>query len=218
MFTKSRTERLRREYDALVALRAASTILDFQTEKDPPELYTVTFRGRSVCRASSVRGGGEICTVHRVECRLPFAYPRDVPDLRWRTPIFHPNISHDGFMSLRELGIQWNAQVMLDALCERLWDVARFAYVNSDEVLNYAAQRWLDEQPAHTLPLDPRPLRDVRPAQSSNIVGYTFTPDRKLVLPAAREALDVLFIDEDTPTPELPRRADDDEVFYIGDE
>jgi ubiquitin-protein ligase len=219
MSNNARTERLRREYDALVATRAASTILDFQTQKDPPEHYTVTFRGRSACRASAAHGGVEVCEVQRVEIRLPFSYPASPPDVRWLTPLFHPNVSYGGFLSLRELGIEWNSQVTLDALCERLWDAARFAYVNSHDVINHTAQKWLDEQQErHDLPLDPRPLRDVPPTENPNVVRYTRRDGHKLVLPAARETTEILFIGEDTPTPRLPTGRGDDEVFYIGDE
>lgn len=217
MPSNPRTERLRREHDALVSLRAVSTILDFQTQKDPPEHYTITFRGRSACRAGAAHGGAEICELQRIEIRLPFSYPDAPPDVRWLTPICHPNVSHGGFLSLRELGIDWNPQMMLDILCERLWDAARFAYVNSNEVINYTAQRWLDQQSPEDLPFDPRPLRDALPADNPNVVRYVRRDGHKLVLPAVRETTEILFINEDTPTPRLPTRGDD-EVFYIGDE
>jgi len=201
---------------ALTALRQASSIFEFQAAGEPPERYTLTFRGRGACRAGSARGGVEICTLHRCEMRLPFTYPDTPPDVRWLTPIVHPNISYSGFLSWREIGIEWNPELTLDIVCERLWDVARLAYVNQSEVLNYSAQQWLDEQNQWPLPLDDRPLRDVSPKNNPNIVRYRRRDGQSVVLADIVEPQDVLYIGEDAPGPASPARGDD--ILYIGDE
>lgn len=207
--------RLQAEFAALDALRKASTILTFQSQGDAPDRYTFVFRGHGACRASSARGGVEIAQVHRAEVRLAFGYPEHPPDVRWLTPIMHPNISYSGYVNLKEIGIEWTPEIMLDALCERLWDVARLAYVNNTDASNYAAEKWLQEQKQYALPLDARPLRDIVPTSNPNIVRYSRRDGQSLSFAEAPPTTDVLFIDEHTPTPVLPRRADDEDILYI---
>jgi hypothetical protein len=207
-------DRLRAEHRALDALRAASTILTFTSEGDPAHRYTITYRGHGACRASTARGGVEISQVHRVEIRLAFGYPEHAPDVRWLTPIMHPNVSYSGYVNLKEIGLDWTPEIMLDALCERLWDVARLAYVSPGEPSNYAAQKWLQEQTQYAIPLDSRPLRDIVPTANPNIVRYARRDGQSLAI-ADTPSTEVLFIDEHTPTPVLPRRPGDSDILYI---
>jgi ubiquitin-protein ligase len=206
-------ERLRAEHQALEKLRAASTILTFQPTGEPPERYTITFRGRGISRASAARGGFEEVQVHKVEVRLPYAYPEHPPDVRWLTPIMHPNISYSGCVNLHEIGLDWTPEIMLDALCERLWDIARLAYVNSASPSNFAAEKWLQEQTQFALPLDSRPLRDIVPTSNPNIVKYSRRDGLPMAMMEAEESSDVLFIGEDTPTPRIGRG--DGDILYI---
>lgn len=211
-------ERLRAEQKTLAALQGASTILTFQATGNPPDRYTITFRGHGACRAAAARGGVEIALVHRVEARLPFGYPEHPPDLRWLTPIMHPNISYSGCVNLKEIGIEWTPEITLDVLCERLWDIARLAYVNKIDPSNYAAEKWVHEQTQYALPLDSRPLRDIAPSSNPNIVRYARLDGESLAIAESDASMDVLFIDENTPTPVLPRHGGDDDILYIGDE
>lgn len=213
--SSARVDRLREEYERLTLIEGMSTILELQAHGEPPERYIVSFRGRGPCRAGSSRGGVDVAEVHRVEIRLPFGYPQDPPDVRWLTPIVHPNVSYSGFLSLREIGIPWTEAVTLDVVCERLWDVARVAYVNTEEVVNYPAQRWLDAQNPQSLPMDARPLRDVVPPPSRNIVRYEWRDrsHREEVVDDGPE--EILYIGEDTPVPPLPRGERGDDILYI---
>lgn len=210
--------RLQSEHAALEKLRGASTILTFTTAGDPPQRYTIAFRGHGICRGGSASGGVEMATVHRVEVRLPYDYPLHPPEVRWLTPIMHPNISYSGCVNLKEIGIDWTPEITLDALCERLWDVVRLAYINPTEPSNFAAEKWLSEQTQYALPLDSRPLRDIVPTANPNIVRYTRRDGQTLAFDEAGASDEVLFIDEHTPVPRLPGRAGDEEIFYIGDE
>lgn len=212
-------DRLRAEHAALAALQAASTVLTYQATGDPPERYVLTFRGHGLCRAAAARGGVELAQVHRVEVRLAFGYPDHPPDVRWLTPIMHPNISYSGYVNLKEIGIEWLPAITLDVLCERLWDVARLAYINTTDPSNYAAEKWIAEQTQYALPLDSRVLRDIVPVDNPNVVRYSRRGEQGLAItehPAATE--EVLFIDEHTPVPVLPRQRNDDDILYIGDE
>lgn len=210
--------RLQAEHAALEKLRGDSTILTFTSTGDPPQRYTIAFRGHGICRGGSSSGGVEIASVHRVEVRLPYDYPLHPPDVRWLTPIMHPNISYSGCVNLKEIGVEWTPEITLDALCERLWDVVRLAYINTTEPSNFAAEKWLSEQTQYALPLDSRPLRDIVPTANPNIVRYTRRDGQTMVFDDAEASTDVLFIDEHTPVPRLPGRSGDKDIFYIGDE
>jgi len=212
--SNARDERLKADYEALAALRQASTILEVQPQGQPPDRYTISFRGAGACRAGAARGGVEIVNLHKCEIRLPFDYPQTPPDVRWLTPLVHPNVSYSGFLSWREIGLVWHPDITLDVICERLWDVARLAYVNTADVLNHPAQLWLEEQNRQPLPLDARPLRDIVPPANPNIICYARRDGMKLSLPGFDDSPEVLFIGEDTlPAASGARR--DDDILYI---
>ena len=113
-------------------------------------------------------------------------------------------------------------------MCERLWDVARLAYMNLDDAANYSAKTWFEDECQIQLPVDPRPLRDKNAPAGSNVIRY----QRKGAGGATRAepgpGQDVFFIGEDTPTPDLPKPVrrmparrpppNDNDVLYIGDE
>ena len=203
MSQREREHRLRAEFVALTALQKASSIFRFETDRDPPDRYHVTFHGRGLTRDTSSAGKIELIELHRCEIRLPLLFPDLSPDVRWLTPIYHPNVSFSGFIPLSDIGIEWNRQLGLDDVCERLWDVARAAFVDHEQASNVGAKQWYLEQRECSLPADLRPLRD-------------------LVAPVA-VIHEVLYINEDTPIPDLPAAPRGvagklDDVLYIGDE
>ena len=223
-----RDERLRNEFETMQVLQAESTILDFTTENDPPDRYVVTFRGKGLNRSTAGDAEFETIELHCCEIRLPFSFPRRPPDIRWRTPIYHPNVSFSGLVKLRDVGLPWQESLGLDVVCARLWDVARLAYYDMDRSCNYAAKNWLEDLSDRMLPVDNRQLRDKTSPAASNVIRYERREGGKLELPVAPvRNQEVFYIDEDTPTPELPqprprRRQNDvsgdDDLFYIGDE
>lgn len=238
--------RLAEDLEKLRQLAEASSILEVQCEGETPDRYTLLFRGRGL--ASEPRPGESISYVdlHRVDLRLPYSYPQRPPDIRWLTPLFHPNVSFSGFINLADIGLSWNEAVSLDSVCERLWDVARLAFVDLDDSTNYTARAWFAHEHGLTLPVDGRPLRSQAAESSPNIIRYerrqlSSSSPRPLDIPPVRagspgsdenagstgrqrrEERDVFYINEDTPVPELPRvrrlrRDGDADVFYIGEE
>ncbi len=225
MDQQQRQARLAADLEALQALKQASAIFDFSPTGTPPDRYQITFHGRGLCRPMAPLAPLEVIEEHRCELRLPYSYPSRPPDVRWVTPIFHPNVSFSGYINLRDIGLPWEAELGLDVVCERLWDVARFATLNLERASNFAAKSHFQQQTELTLPVDDRPLRGMVFPTHSNLVHYQRrgTP----TAPAAnqQQAPDVLFIGEDTPPPAAPpqpprhpRDGADPEVFYIGDE
>ncbi len=226
MSSQERKQRLREDFELLSELADHSAILQLQTRgDDPPDRYTLTFQGKGLARDPTSRADVKLIDQHRIELRLPYAYPDVAPDVRWLTAIFHPNISFSGFIRLQDVGISWDPPVALDVVCERLWDVACLRYYNLETTTNYHAKNWIEEQTQWELPVDRRPLRGAPDQARGNVVRYRHTDSGGIELQGAAGDDSVLFIGEDTPVPPLPpRRAprttrqDDDDVFYIGDE
>lgn len=169
MIETPRAERLRSDLIRLQQLHADSSILVVESEGELPERYGLTFHGRGL--ASVTNGEPEWRLRHACEMRLPFSYPQTPPDLVWRTPLFHPNVSCGGFLEWSVLEIEWDAATELEAVCERLWDLTRWAFVHEPTTANGAARRWFAESTAQR-PFDSRPLRDAGHVASSNVVRY----------------------------------------------
>ena len=73
-----------------------------------------SFRER-VCGAIAARS--RCSSKHHVEIKLGSSYPRTMPEIRWLTPIYHPNISEIGMVCLGGYGTHWVPSVQLDELC-----------------------------------------------------------------------------------------------------
>ncbi len=226
MTQQERHDRLVAELEAMRALKKASNIFDFECTGQPPDRYSVTLSGKGIRRDTSPRADVELVDMHNIDLRLPYSYPRRPPDIRWITPVFHPNISFSGFINLKDVGLPWDQDLGLDVVCERLWDIARLQYMDLSRATNYSAKNWFEDECNLQLPVDPRLLRDRTAPEGGNVIRYQRRGDRRLELPPARDAAEVFFIGEDTPTPSLPIRTGpvrrhghgDDDVLYIGDE
>lgn len=222
MTSNTREQRLREDLSALETLRESSNIFTFQTQGEPPDFYAITFRGTGLQRDAATGVVSEQA-VHQCQIRLTFSYPDHAPEIRWETPIFHPNISFGGFIRLPDLGMTWTPQMTLDAVCERLWDTARLAFVNEQRITNHSAHRWLSGECPYTLPIDPRPLQDRLAAAPSNVIRYERRGGTKLFSSPAEREPEILYIGEETPSSPMtgdPDRAFDerDDILYIGDE
>src|SRR5713226_6262141 len=99
MYESPRDRRLRSDLRAIIRIRQQSSIVDFEAFENPPNRYLITFRGRGLMQPPNT---DEVVFTefHQVEIRLQSGYPRSKPDLKWRTPIFHPNISALGQVCL----------------------------------------------------------------------------------------------------------------------
>jgi hypothetical protein len=190
---------------------------------EPVDRYILMFRGKGVARDVSRSGEVIVVEFHQVEIRFPYTYPASPPDIRWLTPLLHPNISFSGFVNLNEIGLPWTPDVGIDVIAERLWDIARSAYVNLDRVTNYSAKNWYEDQQQIAFPVDNRPLRGGLEG-ATNIIRYLHRSGEGIRWTQTTAAGEVLFIDENTPIPALPSvqrpraAGNDGEVLYIGPE
>ncbi len=231
MTEQARIDRMAADLEAMRALQKVSTIFSFESTGDPPDRYTVTFLGKAPWRETAATSQVDILELHQCEIRLPYSYPRRPPDVRWLTPLFHPNVSFSGFINLREIGLPWDDDLTLDLVCERLWDVARCAYIDHDKAANYAAKNWFQDECNLRLPVDTRPLRDTSVPASANIIRYerrgedrtheTASGRMVISLPESTEPADLFFIGDETSPEEaagdsLDAGNDDNDVLYIG--
>src|SRR5262249_6853478 len=149
---QSRQERLKADRAALDRLAASSSIFLFATEGDALDRYVLSFRGKGLARDAASQNDVAIAELHQVELRMPYAYPTSPPDIRWLTPLWHPNVSFSGFVNLSDLGLTWGSDLPIDVVCERLWDIARGAVIHQQRATNYAAKNWFDHQNQFQLP------------------------------------------------------------------
>lgn len=160
MHESPRIRRLRNDLAALERLRDESSVFRFKAVK-AAQHYTIEFMGKSLAR---LRGRVTTTDYHEIEIKLGASYPRTMPELRWLSPIYHPNISEIGMVCLGGYGTHWVPSLNLDELCVMLWDMARYHNYDVRSPYNREAALWVSNQTAFTFPLDARPLRDLRAA------------------------------------------------------
>lgn len=86
--------------------------------------------------------------VHLVEVYLTLSYPRQAPQCRMLSPIFHPNIAPHAIC----VGDHWSAGEPLAGLLVRIAEMICFQSYNVQSPLNGDAARWADQH-AGELPL-----------------------------------------------------------------
>lgn len=161
MYESPRIRRLRNDLAALDRLKEESSVLRFRGRGSPVQHYLIEFHGNSLARE---RGKVSVRERHEVEIKLGASYPRTMPEIRWLTPIYHPNISEIGMVCLGGYGTHWVPSLNLDELCGMLWDMARYHNYDIRSPYNRDAALWVANQTTFKFPMDQRPLRDLRAA------------------------------------------------------
>jgi len=88
---------------------------------------------------------------HLVEVYLTLGYPRQAPQCRMLTPVFHPNIAPHAIC----IGDHWSAGQSLVTVVQRIAEMLSYQSYNVKSPLNGAAARWAEEHVA-ALPVDSR--------------------------------------------------------------
>lgn len=211
--------RLKHDFAAMEALRDESSIFSFRASGTPPQRYLVEFRGHSLARD---KGKVVVSDRHEVEIKLGVSYPRTMPELRWLTPIYHPNISEIGLVCLGGYGTHWVPSLHLVELCNMLWDMTRYHNYDIRSPYNREAALWAANQTTFSFPIDPRPLRDRR-AAIGRVEGESFPPVSAGVRPPepSTPMQDVLVLDMEVdlrrpsrPSPP-PRPPVQEDVIFI---
>lgn len=158
-YESPQVRRFRNDLAAMERLQAESSVLRFRAMGSPAQRYLIQFHGRSLTREKGKIG---LRDFHEVEIKLGASYPRTGPELRWLTPIYHPNISEIGLVCLGAYGTHWVPSLHLDELCTMLWDMCRYHNYDIRSPYNRDAALWAASQTAFAFPLDLRPLKDRR--------------------------------------------------------
>jgi ubiquitin-protein ligase len=185
MHDSPRNRRLRNDLAALERLVAESSVIRFRGRGNPVQHYQIEFRGKSLERT---RGKVTVRDRHEVEIKLGASYPRTMPEIRWQTPIYHPNISEIGMVCLGGYGTHWVPSLNLDELCGMLWDMARYHNYDIRSPYNRDAALWVANQTTFRFPLDARPLRDLRAALGRTAAEPPKPPHDKPAASAAPRA------------------------------
>jgi len=223
MYESPRIRRLRSDQAALEALRAESSVFQFRPIGGPgqPPGYLLGFRGSSLARE---RGKVAVRDFHEVEVKLGASYPRTMPELRWLTPIYHPNISEIGMVCLGAYGTHWVPSLALDELCVMLWDMARYQNYDIRSPYNREAALWTANQTTYRFPIDTRSLRDHRAALGRTSAGLALLGPEAPAAKAVDGGGSICILDMEIdlgrpnevrrgPPPPAPPRPPDEVVF-----
>lgn len=143
-----RQRRLQSDYEALKARFGSDGPVQLKaTRGNPPERYEITYRVKGL----EVRNDGTIVsrTVHTAEINLTTGYPRQAPQCKMLTPIFHPNFDPSAIC----IGDHWAASESLADLVSRIGEMITYQSYNTKSPLNGEAARWADEN-SRKLPVD----------------------------------------------------------------
>lgn len=149
-----RETRLRNEYQRIQELVDRSEFIRIAaTEGDPPDKYKIRFTCLGV---ESLRPNGQplLRDLHEVSIYLHAEYPYKQPQLKWLTPIFHPNIHITGAVCI---GAWWAAKT-LDELLLTLGEMIQYKNLDPKDPMNSKAAVWA-QQNRNLFPIDKRPLK-----------------------------------------------------------
>jgi len=144
-----RLRRLQADYQKLQARCDSSPYLLIQSTKgSPPERYEIAFSVKGL----SLDSKNQIveATDHVAEIVLTSGYPRQAPQCKMLSPIFHPNIDAASIC----IGDHWAASESLDDLVVRIAEIITFQSYNTKSPLDGEAARWADQNES-LLPIDP---------------------------------------------------------------
>lgn len=150
-----RERRLRSDFERLQNLVQQSDFIEIaKIEGNPPELYVIRFTCKGITRVGAL-GVPIYSEEHMVGIYLPSAYPTKMPQMRWFTPIFHPNINAEGTFVCIDV---WYPTKFLDDLCLMLGRMIQYKNYNPYSPARKDAAQWSVMYP-HLFPVDSRPLR-----------------------------------------------------------
>jgi ubiquitin-protein ligase len=149
-----RETRLRNDHERIRDLVNRSELIHVvRTEGDPPEKYLVKFTCRGIEKLTS-SGKPVYREEHEVTVYLHAEYPLKQPQLKWLTPIFHPNIHSTGAVCI---GAWWPAKT-LDHLLLTLGEMVQYKNLGPKDPMNSRAAAWALRH-KRLFPIDSRPLK-----------------------------------------------------------
>lgn len=149
-----RERRLTNDHRLLQELDINSDLIDVvQADGYPPDRYTIRYKCKGVESVDS-RNKPVIREVHEVSIYLHAEYPLKQPQIKWLTPIFHPNIHNTGAVCI---GAWWPAKT-IDELILNMGDMIQYKNLDPKDPMNSKAAAWARRN-RHLFPIDDRELK-----------------------------------------------------------
>ena len=149
-----RETRLRNDYSRIRDLVNRSEFIHIvATEGEPVEKYLIRFSCRGVEKVSH-SGKPVYRDSHDVSIYLHSEYPLKQPQLKWLTPIYHPNIHVTGAVCI---GAWWPAKT-LDELLLTLGEMVQYKNFDPRDPMNSRAATWALRN-KNLFPIDDRNLK-----------------------------------------------------------
>ncbi len=149
-----RETRLRNDHKRLRDLVNRSEFVHIlTTDGDPVEKYLIRFTCKGVEKVNS-SGKPILREIHEVSVYLHAEYPLKQPQLKWMTPIFHPNIHVTGAVCI---GAWWPAKT-LDELLLTLAEMVQYKNYDPKDPMNSKAAAWALRN-KRLFPIDSRSLK-----------------------------------------------------------
>ena len=166
-----RETRLTNDYKQIHELVSRSELIHIVSKDgDPPEKYKIRFTCRGV-EGLTPSKKPIYRDVHEVAIYLHAEYPLKQPQLKWLTPIFHPNIHRSGAVCI---GAWWPAK-KLDELIHTLGEMVQYKNFDPHDPMNSRAASWALRN-KRLFPIDDRPLKG-QSLDSLIVLGETEASD-----------------------------------------
>ncbi|MFB2876468.1 ubiquitin-conjugating enzyme E2 [Floridanema aerugineum] len=136
-----REKRLQNDFQALSEMvsNSGGTLAIVSKNGNPPYQYVIEYRCRGIER---LQGNEPVFRdTHRVEISLGSNYPKEQPDAKFLTSIFHPNVYQNLNICL---GSQWTMAETLPELIIRIGKIIQYAtdITNLNSPANAVAKTW----------------------------------------------------------------------------
>ena len=149
-----RERRLNNDFRLVEELHRNSDLIDLvRSEGNPPDKYTIRYTCKGVEKVDN-RNRPIYREVHEVSIYLHAEYPLKQPQIKWMTPIFHPNIHTTGAVCI---GAWWPAKT-LDELILTMGDMVQYKNLDPKDPMNSLAAAWARRN-RHLFPVDNRELK-----------------------------------------------------------
>lgn len=164
MAEDARSRRLKVDLEKLQALAARSggALVIVSTAGTPPSRFVLRLNCMGVEKAEADKPA--VRQEHRLEIKVPAAYPLAAPYVRLLTPVFHPHVFENGQVCL---GSRWVVGEGLDNLVVRLAAILRGDpdYFDFESAANGKAADWFENH-LDLFPLQADPFASPAAAES----------------------------------------------------
>lgn len=172
---KKRLENDSQELSQLVS-NSGGTLAIVSTQGTPQNSYVIEYRCRGIERLQGTEPAFR--NTHRVEITLGSTYPRDKPDAKFLTPIFHPNVYANQKVCL---GNYWTMAETLSELVLRIGKIIQYSedVLNLNSPANSSSASWAKNN-RRRFPVDTQTFKAAK-KPSSGIVWNDLTSEKKSV-------------------------------------